>query len=291
MDLSLTASKSIVKRRKINRKRLISNIVLYFFLLLLAIVCFLPFYIMIMNSTHSSVDISTKLNFLPGTDFINNYKSMSSSVNIWQGFKNSLIVSLSSTLLAAYFGALTAYGFSKYKFKGNKILFWIMMGSMMVPSQLGLIGFFNVIAKFGLINNLLALILPSIANANVVFFVKLYIDSAVPDSIIESARIDGCSEFMIFNKIVIPMIIPSIATMSIFTFINSWNSYLVPLVVLYEQKKYTVPLLTAIAKGVYRTDYGAVYVATALSMVPIMIIFAFCSKYIIGGMTAGAVKE
>lgn len=291
MNISLTPGKSIVKKHKINKKRFISNITLYFFLMFLAIICFLPFYIMIINSTHSSVDISTKLNLLPGTEFINNYKSMSSSVNIWQGFKNSLIVSLSSTVLAAYFGALTAYGFSKYKFKGNKIFFWIMVGSMMVPSQLGMIGFFNVIAKFGLINNLLALILPAIANANVVFFVKLYIDSAVPDSIIESARIDGCSEFMIFNRIVIPMIIPSIATMSIFTFINSWNSYLVPLVVLYEQKKYTVPLLTAIAKGVYRTDYGAVYVATAMSMVPIMIVFAFCSKYIIGGMTTGAVKE
>lgn len=246
---------------------------------------------MIISSTHSSYDIATKLNLIPGSDFINNYKSMGSSVNIWQGFKNSLIVSVSSTLLTAYFGALAAYGFSKYKFKGNKILFWIMMGSMMVPSQLGLIGFFNVISKFGLVNKLLALIIPAIANANVVFFIKLYIDSAVPDSIIESARIDGCGEFRIFNKIVIPMIIPSIATMSIFTFINSWNSYLIPLVVLYEQDKYTVPLLTALAKGVYRTDYGAVYVATAMSMVPIMFVFAFCSKYIIGGLSAGAVKE
>lgn len=291
MDLSLATSRTAVKKHKIKGKRLVSNIVLYFFLIVLAIICFLPFYIMIMNATHSSTDIATKLNFLPGTEFINNYKSMSSSVNIWRGFKNSLIVSVSSTILAAYFGALTAYGFSKYKFKGNKLLFWIMMGSMMVPSQLGMIGFFNIIAKLRLVDNLLALILPSIANANFVFFVKLYIDSTVPDSIIESARMDGCSEFMIFNRIVIPMIIPSIATMSIFTFICSWNSYLVPLVVLYKQEKYTVPLLTAIAKGVYRTDYGAVYVATAMSMVPIMIVFAFCSKYIIGGMTAGAVKE
>lgn len=272
-------------------KKNLSTITLYFLLILLAILCFLPFYMMMINATHTSNDIATQLNILPGEAFADNYKRMMESVNMWQGFKNSLIISVSSTALAAYFGALTAYGFSKYHFKGSKVLFGILLGSMMFPSQLGLIGFFKVCSELHLINKHLALIIPAIANANFVFFVKLYMDAAVPNEIVESARIDGCGEFKIFNKIVLPMITPSIATMSIFTFIASWNSYLVPLVVLYDEQKYTVPILTAMAKGVYRTDFGAVYVAIAMSMVPIMVVFAFCSKYIIGGLTAGAVKQ
>ncbi|SNT20188.1 carbohydrate ABC transporter membrane protein 2, CUT1 family [Anaerovirgula multivorans] len=292
MDSSLATDKKLLKIKKTKKdKPILSNIVLYIFLIVLAILSFLPFYIMMINATRTSNEIATQLNFLPGKALMSNYRRMMSAVNMWQGFKNSLIISTSSTILAAYFGTLTAYGFSKYKFKGNKILFWVVLGSMMFPAQLGLIGFFKVASVFNLIDSRWALIIPAIANANIVFFVKLYIDAAVPNEVIESARIDGCSEFMIFNKIVIPMIIPSIATMSIFTFITSWNNYLIPLVVLYDDSKYTVPILTAMAKGVYRTDFGAVYVAIALSMVPIMIVFAFCSKYIIGGLTAGAVKQ
>ncbi|AOT69312.1 carbohydrate ABC transporter permease [Geosporobacter ferrireducens] len=292
MAFDLATKRELPRPFKTNtRRKNASTIILYFLLILLAILCFLPFYMMMINSTHTSNDIATQLNILPGNAFTNNYRRMMESVNMWQGFKNSLIISVSSTALAAYFGALTAYGFSKYKFKGSKVLFGILLGSMMFPSQLGLIGFFKVCSELNLINKHLALIIPAIANANFAFFVKLYIDAAVPNEIVESARIDGCGEFKIFNKIVIPIITPSIATMSIFTFIASWNSYLVPLVVLYDEQKYTVPILTAMAKGVYRTDFGAVYVAIAMSMVPIMIVFAFCSKYIIGGLTAGAVKQ
>lgn len=273
------------------RKITIGDISIYVFLIVLAVIAFLPFYFMIINATHTSQDISTQVNLLPGKAFMENYNRMYPTINIWKGFRNSLFVSLSNTALAAYFGALTAYGFSRYKFKGNKILFWVVLGSMMFPFQLGIIGYFKVVHALNLIDNHLALILPGIANANFVFFVKLYIDANVSKSIIESARIDGCSEIGIFNKIVLPTIKPSIATMSIFSFIVVWNDYLTPLVVLYDESKYTVPLLTAMAKGVYRTDFGAVYVCIAFSIIPIMVVFAFASKYIISGLTAGAVKQ
>lgn len=269
----------------------IGSIILYTFLIGLAIICFIPFYLMIMNATHTSAEISQELNLLPGGAFLNNYKRLSESVNVWIGFRNSIFVSTIGTMLSAYVGALTAFAFSKYKFVGNNLLFWIILGSMMIPPQLGIIGFFSVCSSLNLIDNLLALIIPMMANAQLVFFVKLYMDSSVPDSLIESARIDGCSEFGIFNKIVLPIAIPSIATMSMFTFISSWNNLIIPSIVLYDEKNYTLPLFTVMAKGVYRTDFGAVYASIAISIVPIMIAFAFCSKYIIGGITAGAVKE
>lgn len=272
-------------------KEKIGTILLYAFLIALAVLCFLPFYLMIMNATHTSADISQKLNLLPGKAFAENYRVLSESVKVWVGFRNSLIVSGIGTALSAYVGALTAYGFSKYKFLGNNLLFWIILGSMMVPPQLGIIGFFTICSKLNLIDNLLALILPMMANAQLVFFVKLYMDSAVPDSLIEAARIDGASEFGIFNRIILPVCVPSIATMSMFTFITSWNNLITPSIVLQSESNYTLPLFTVMAKGVYRTNFGAVYAAIAISIVPIMVAFAFCSKYIIGGITAGAVKE
>jgi len=274
-----------------NRKELVTRNILYVFFLLLAVICFLPFYFMMINATHTSADIAQKLSFLPGGSLLDNYNRMQTLINIWRGFVNSLIISVSSVILSGYFGALTAYGFAKFKIKGKNILFGIVLGSLIIPSQLAIVGLFDVIVKLHLIDNLAALVIPSIASASIVFFVRYYIESAVPDSVLDSARIDGCGEFMIFNRIILPMIIPSIATMSIFTFINSWNSYLIPLFVLNSQDKFTVPLLAVQAKGVYQNDYGAVYTTIFMSMVPILVMFAFCSRYIISGLTTGAVKE
>ncbi len=270
----------------------VGSVFMYVGLVFLGILCFLPFYIMIMNATLDSATIATSVTLIPGSEFGENYSRMITNVPyFWSGFKNSIIISSVGTILSAYFGALTAFAFAKYKFKFKEALFWLVLTTMMVPPQLGIIGFFDLINKIGLINNPLAIIIPMAANANLVFFVRGYIASAVPTSVMESARIDGCGEFRMFNKIVLPMIVPSMATMSIFTFINSWNNYLTPLIILQEQQKYTVPVMVALAKGVYRTDFGAVYTAIALSIVPILIVFGFCSKYIIGGLTAGAVKE
>jgi multiple sugar transport system permease protein len=277
----------------VKKKRSISvpKIILYIFLIGLAFLCFVPFYIMMINSTHNNADLAQKLNILPGAAFLDNYNRMIKLVHIWEGFKNSIIVSVSCTLLAAYFGALTAFGFAKYKFKGREGLFGIVLASLIIPPQIALVGFYDICTKLNLMDNLLALIIPSIANASIVFFVRYYIQTAVSDSVMESARLDGCGEFKIFNRIVLPMIIPSLATMSIFAFIWSWNSYLIPLLILSSQELYTVPLWTALSKGTYQNDFGAVYVCIAMSMVPIIIVFSFCSKYIIGGLTAGAVKE
>jgi len=268
----------------------ILDIILYIFLIGLAIVCFLPFYFMIINATHNNAAIAQGLNFLPGKYTWANYTKMSERINIWRGFLNSFIVSGVGTALLAYFGTLTAYGFSKYKFLGNKTLFWVILCSMMIPPQLSVIGFYDVVQKLKLLNNHLALILPMIASAQFVYFVRLYLDAALPDSIIESARIDGASEFGIFNRMVLPIASPSIATMGMFNFINSWNQLLVPQIVLRKEALQTVPILVANAKGIYRTDYAAASMAIALSVVPILIAFAFFSKRIIGGVTAGAVK-
>jgi multiple sugar transport system permease protein len=292
-DKKIELSENIVIPEKIKSERKIrpGRILLYAFLILLAIIAFFPFYIMIINASHTSLDIGTKLNLLPGDQFINNIVRAQQGQNVIRGFKNSLIIAVTTTIIGGYIGALTAYGFSKYRFPGNKILFWIVVGSMMFPAQLGLIGYYQVCNKLGLINTYWALILPNAAMANLVFFVKMYMDASIPDAIIESAKIDGCGEFHIFNRIVLPMSIPSISAMCILNFIAVWNNLIQASVVLTRSEMFTVPIIIQNVRGFYRNDLGAVYGVIALSIIPIMIVFAVGSKYIIGGMVAGAVKE
>lgn len=262
----------------------------YILLILLTLICLVPFYIMIINSTHTNGEIAAKLWILPGTALLDNYHRLLESVPIWKGFANSLFIAVAVTVVSGYFSALTAYGFSRYKFKGNKILYAIVLGSMMIPMQLGFIGFYQLISKMHLLNSYIPLIIPSIANASSVFFIKGYTDGAVHESLIEAARIDGSSEFSIFNKIGLPLIMPSVATMSIFTFIGTWNNYLTPLILITDMEKYTLPIMQVVAKGVYKTEFGAIYTCIAISVVPIMIAFVFLSKKIIGGLTIGGVK-
>jgi multiple sugar transport system permease protein len=288
-NLSTNNGLNIQKVKKTSKIKF-STILIYLGLFILAILCFLPFYFMIINATHTNASIAKGVNLLPGARAIANYKTMSTRANIWRGFLNSIIVTGSSTALLAYVGTATAYGFSKFKFPGSKALFWVILSTMMVPPQLGIIGFYNVIVKLDLLNNFLALILPAIANAQFVFFVKQYMDGNLPKSILESARIDGASEIRIFNKIVFPLATPAIATMGMFAFIFQWNQLLIPQIVLRKDTLRTVPIMVANARGIYRTDFAPAYMAVALSVMPLIIVFMFFSKYIIGGMTAGAVK-
>lgn len=271
---------------KINPKK----IVLYFLLILLAVVCFIPFYIMIINATHTNGEVASKIWLTPGNALMSNYHRLTQNTHIWRGFFNSVFLAVTTTVVSGYFSALTAYGFSRYRFKGSKVLYAVVLGTMMIPGQLGLIGFYQLVVKLGMANSYLPLILPAMANASSVFFIKGYTDGAVNKSLIEAARIDGCSEFAIFNKIALPLMMPAIATMSIFTFIGTWNSYLVPLIILTDMNKYTLPIMQVVAKGVYTTDYGAIYVCITISVVPIMLAFAFMSKKIVGGLTIGGVK-
>lgn len=264
---------------------------LYLFLILLAIICFTPFYIMIINATRPSFEIMKGLSLIPGSNIVQNYKNLMVATPIWRGFLNSLIIAISSTILSGYFGALTAYAFSKFRFKGNKVLFWFVLGTMMIPLQLGLIGYYMLCIKLHLINTYWALILPTIANAATVFFLKMYMDANVDIALLEAARIDGGGEFYIFNRVVIPIAMPAIATMSILNFIFSWNNYMSPLVLLLDKEKFTLPIWIALVKGTYKQDFGAQYLAVAISIVPIIIAFMFFSRYIISGITAGALKE
>jgi multiple sugar transport system permease protein len=278
--------------------------VLYATLIIVAFVSIAPFYVMIVNATRSNEEINRGPSIVPGDSLPKNMSTLlygeldpdtglrSGGINIPRGFVNSLIIALSATLLSAYFSALTAYGFAMYRFRGRGLLFGILLAVIMLPPTIMLVGLFKLMINVGLYNTRWALILPAIASPYVVFFLRQYTTSVVNRSLLEAARIDGAGEFQIFNKIALPLIAPGVATMSIFTFLQQWNNYLVPLTLLNSQEKYTLPLLIQqLNTTTYQRDFGAMYLGIALSVVPIIIAFAFLSRYLVSGITYGAVKE
>ena len=271
----------------------IKKSILYILLIALALLCLFPFLLMIVNATRSGNEIMTSFSILPGKSLAANWKVVMDNLDIARGFANSLFVSITSTILVAYFSALTAYGFAFYKFKGNKIIFTMILIFMMIPAQLGMLGFYDLMTKMNLIDSYIPLIIPSIAAPGTVFFLRQYVLSVMPKSVLEAPRIDGAGEFYIFHKIALPIMAPGIATMAIGAFIGSWNSYLMPLILLNSSKKWTLPVMVASLNSVkdISTNIGATYVTVAISVVPVIIMFCFCSKYIISSISAGSVKE
>lgn len=265
----------------------------YLFLTLLVVISLIPFAMVMINATRSGMEIQASgFSLIPGTAFEQNWIVLNQFVNILRGFRNSLFVSVSVTLLAGYFSALTAYGFYVYRFRLNGFLFGFIVVFMMVPTQLSFLGFYEFMSQLGLIDSYIPLIVPAIASIGTVFFLKQFTSAVLSKELIESARIDGAKEIYIFHKIGIPMMMPGIATMSIFTFIGSWNNYLGARIILNSPDKFTLPLQLANLRGstVWFTNLGALYVGLMISIVPIVLIFVFFSRYIVDSISAGAVK-
>lgn len=271
----------------------VKRIILYVLLIVLGLTCLLPFWLMMVNATRSGVEITHSFSFLPGHSLKDNWKVLFDYVNLFLGFFNSIKVAVPATLLTAYFSAITAFGMAMYEWKGNNLLFKIIVVFMMIPAQLSLIGFYNLCQKLHLIDSYIPLIIPAIASPGIVFFLRQYVKATLSKALMEAARIDGASEIHIFHRIVLPIMAPGIATMSIGAFIGNWNSYLLPLILLNTPKKMTLPVMisTLNAATDLQKNQGAIYLGVAISVVPIMIVFAFCSKYIISSISAGSVKE
>lgn len=269
------------------------KIFIYVVCIFLAILSIFPFWIMIVNATRSTTQIQAHaLSLLPSTYLVNNFNILTGkSFNPMVGFMNSMIISTGATACAVYFSTLTAYALVVYKWKLRQPFFTFIMAVLMIPTQVVGIGFYQFMYKIGMTNNLLALILPSIAAPSMVFFMRQYMIPALPIDIINSARIDGSKEFATFNKIVLPIMKPAIATQAIFTFVQTWNNLFLPLVLLTKQDKYTMPIMVSLLNGdIYKTEYGAVYMGLTLTVLPLFIVYFSLSKYIIAGVALGGVK-
>jgi multiple sugar transport system permease protein len=253
---------------------------------------------MFMNATWDSLRIQEGIKLWPnfGNMFGQlkanwDYLANRSTFSFALGFKNSLIITVSSTVLTVYFSALTAYGLSVYEFKGRKLIFTIIVGVMMVPTAVNITGFYRLMGGMGLLGTRWPLILPAIAAPSTVFFIKQYLDTSLSKEIIEAARIDGAGEFYTFNRVCLPIMVPALATQGIFAFLGSWNNFFAPSILLTKQELKTLPLMVSMLYGDRYTDYGAIYIGLSASVFPIIIAYAFLQRYIIQGVSAGGVKE
>ncbi|MBO4825279.1 MAG: carbohydrate ABC transporter permease [Lachnospiraceae bacterium] len=271
----------------------IKKSLIYLFLIALAVTCMIPFLMMMVNATRNGNEILTGFSLIPSTHLKENWETVFTYFNLFLGMRNSLIVGIPATLLGAYFSTLTAYGLAFYKFKGNKLIFTVILVFMMIPGQLSLIGFYQLCSKLKLVNSYIPLILPAIAAPGTVFFLRQYILSSLPKSLIEAARMDGANELFSFHRIVIPIVAPAVATMGIMGFIGNWNNYLLPMILINKKNKMTLPVMMATLRASQdiTRNQGATYLSVAISVIPILIVFAVFSKYIISSVSAGAVKE
>ena len=274
-------------------QKVILSTVIYIFMVIFTLIAVVPIWLMLVNATRSTPEINAGISLLPSKYSIANWRILTGrGFKIAIGFRNSLTISACVTALSVYFSALVAYGIHVYRFKGRTVLWNLIMTLIMLPASLSFIGFVQFMSKIHLMNNYIPLIIPSIASAATVLFMKQYMDSILSMELIEASRIDGAGEFLIFNRIIVPILKPALATQAIFAFVGSWNNFMTPFVMLSSTEKYTLPMLVQMLRGdIYRTEYGGIYMGIAVSLVPIIIFYAFMSRYIISGLTMGSVKE
>jgi multiple sugar transport system permease protein len=266
---------------------------IYIVMIILGLLALVPIYLLLINATRSTEQINMGISMLPSKYAFYNWNALTSrGFQIWQGFYNSAFLSVSTTMLAVYFTSMTAYGLHIYRFRGRRFLWGLILLIMMLPGSLSFIGFYQFMARLHLLDNYIPLIIPAIAGAATVLFLRQYMTSVLSVDLIDAARIDGAGEFRIFNIIILPVITPAIAAQAIFTFVASWNNFFSPFVLISSTRKYTLPMLVQMLRGdIYRTEYGGIYLGIAISLIPILIFYSFMSRFIISGITMGSVKE
>ena len=269
-----------------------TRISLYTVLIIYAGLVIVPFYMMLVWSTLSSGEIFSwppKIFF--GNYLGKNFQTMQSMANMLRAFLNSCLVSISYVSLSLFFCSIGGFSFAVYKFPFKKQLFTILILTMMIPWTAGIVPWFVMMSKFGWLNTYYPLIIPHAANAFGIFWMRQYCTRNVPISLLDAARIDGCSEWFIFPRIVAPIILPAYATLGIMQFVNTWNDFIAPMMMLRRRALHTLPIALSQMITDRNQDYGVLLLASAVSVLPLLVAFLLASKYFLSGLTAGAIKE
>ncbi|MDQ6600049.1 carbohydrate ABC transporter permease [Bacillus salipaludis] len=268
-----------------------SKIGIYGLLFIGVIFSIAPFYWMLVSSTHPSGEIfSLPPKLLPGDYLAKNFHSLGESLGIAKIFWNSLFIALVYTFFSTLISAMAGYAFAKYRFKGKKLFFFMILCSLMIPSQVTLIPLFEMMVSFNWLNTYQAIILPGLASPFAIYLMRQNMQ-AVPDSIIEASRVDGAGEMKIFFSVILPVVRPALAAVAIFLFMSQWNSLIWPLITLNSKEMFTLPVALSSLIGMARIDYGQLMIGTTLSTIPIMIFFLLLQKHFISGILGGSVKE
>ena len=285
----MNENRNLKKGVGIHARRLIAYIVL----IIVSILCLFWFYVLFINATRSNGQLQSGFTAIPSTNLLKNWNNLvHGTLPIWYGMFNSLIIAACSAVLCTYFSTMTAYAIHAYEFRMKRFIYPFILMIMMIPTQVTALGFIKLVTKMGLMDSFIPLIVPTIASPVVFFYMKQYMESALPLSLIEAARIDGSGEFRTFNSIVLPLMKPAIAVQAIFTFVSSWNNYFTPALILHDDKKKTLPILIAQLRAAdwLKFDMGQVYVMITFSILPVIVVYLILSKHIVQGVALGSVK-
>jgi multiple sugar transport system permease protein len=268
-----------------------SKFVAYLFVLVGALIMLAPFYFMFVFATHSRTEIfSMPPPLWFGSALLENMNILTEKIPFWKNLGWSLYVAIASTVLTLLFCSMAGYAFALMEFKYKNFLFAWVLGTMLIPSFMNMIPTFMVMDLLGWIDEHRALYLPGAAGAFGIFLMRQFASTAIPKELIEAARMDGCGEFAIYWRIVLPLLKPALGTLGLVTFIGSWNNFIGPLIVMRTADNYTLPLALRSLQSPVNTEWGALMTGSAIATIPLIFLFAISSRQLIAGLTAGAVK-
>lgn len=265
----------------------VGQIVMYAVLIVGGIVAALPFLWMIFGAFKTGPDIrQIPPTFLPQEWTLENFTTIldDPTLPLWTFYRNSLFVAVSNVIITLFTSSVLGYIFAKYVFRGRDVLFWYLMALMMVPASVLMIPNYLILSELGLLNNLWGLIVTAAIDPFAILVMRQFI-RALPDEQIESARVDGASEFRIYRSVVLPQIKPALATLGLLTFMFHWNSYLWPLIVLTENSKRTIPVILSWYSTQHSAQINLVMAASVLMVIPVLIFFLATQRWIVSGLT------
>lgn len=269
-----------------------STVLLHLTLLIGLAVSIFPFYWLVVMASSTSAEIFAyppKLWF--GPHLFDNMGRVLDSIDFWSAFLNTVIVATLTAVLTMFLTSLAGFTFAKFDFPAKRVLFLLVLGTLMVPGQLGTVPSFVIMANLGWVGTLQALIVPGVASAFGIFWMRQYSLGAIPNDLVDAGRLDGCNHFQLYTNVALPLLRPALAFLGIFTFIGAWNDYLWPLVVLIDPDRLTLQVALAQLQGIYQTDYALVMAGTLMSTIPLIVIFILGSRHFIGNIAAGALKN
>ncbi|WP_059102610.1 carbohydrate ABC transporter permease [Shouchella shacheensis] len=268
-----------------------AKLLTHFILLIGVFISVFPFYWLVVMASNTTSDI---LRFPPtlvfGGELLTNVQNVLSSIDFYQAFFNTLFVSTTTVLGVLFFCSLAGFTFAKFEFPGKNFLFVSLLLTMMIPAQMSFVPSFLIIAAFGWIDSYQALIIPSLASAFGIFWIRQFCQQSVPDELMDAGRLDGCNTFRLYWNVALPTLKPALTFLGIFTFITIWNDYLWPLVTINSPNRYTLQVMLAQLNSVYDTDYALIMAGTLMATIPLIVLFIIFSKQFMAGVAEGAVK-
>ncbi|MDH5174000.1 MAG: carbohydrate ABC transporter permease [Elusimicrobiota bacterium] len=281
-------------KRKLKLEKILTlsrKIFIHLLLILGLAITLAPFIWMISTSFKSSESVFTfPPQWIPKHPTTEQYQRLFREVNFLQFFKNSVIIAFGITLFSLFLNSLGGFAFAKYRFPGKEKIFALLLATLMVPAQITMIPVFLMLKTVGLINSYWGLIIPAGASAFGIFLMRQFI-TTIPNDLIESARIDGCSEFRIYWTIILPLCKPVVAALGIFTFMGSWNAFLWPLIIMIKENMYTLPVALANLSGQYATKFGLLMAGAVVVVAPVIIVFIIAQRYVIKGVAVTGLKQ